>query len=189
MYGFLPTQHLLVPRVLATFDDKANFLGTNFDGILCIAFMDIVKRSLCLLCKPFKSWRNNDVVFPAFFKSRSFEWYLVSELYNKNKNGLYMSSYLPESVIRTSLITNIHTVGLGYNKSMAFSWISLRLSVYIPSSAPTSICWLWVSGCIHEAVQLIRNGQPLNTCNKMEVYKRMAAINIYSTQIHWQLYN
>ena len=101
----------------------------------------------------------------------------------------YKSSYLPESVIKTSLMTNIHTVGLGYNKSMAFSWISLRLSVYIPSSAPTSICWLWVSGWIHEAVQLIRRGQPLNTYNDIEGYERMMEIIIYSNEIHWQLYN
>lgn len=36
----------------------------------------------------------------------------------------------------------------------------------MPSSAPINKCWSRVSGWIHEAVQLMVSGQPLNTLEK-----------------------
>merc|ERR1719158_2541762 len=36
----------------------------------------------------------------------------------------------------------------------------------MPSSAPTRMCWLWVSGCTQLAVQWMERGQPLNTLLK-----------------------
>ena len=50
--------------VLGTFAVMANFLGTNLDGILCMAFMEMVSRSACLEWRPERSWRNSVGVLP-----------------------------------------------------------------------------------------------------------------------------
>lgn len=81
----------------------------------------------------------------------------------------------------TSLITYIHTVRLLYNWSIQVSWSSFRLRLYMPSSAPISICWSRVSGWIQDAVQWIRSGQPLNTyiTNLYQVKKQEMLIHTF----------
>lgn len=87
-------------------------------------------------------------------------------LCNASKSCRYSCGLFPDNVIKTSLITYIHTVLRLYNWSMHVSCNSFKFKLYMPSSAPISICWSLVSGWIHEAVQCIRNGQPLNTLEK-----------------------
>ena len=52
-------------RIRLTLEVIANFFGNILVGILCMAFIDMVRRSLCLLCNPNKSCLCNDGVLPS----------------------------------------------------------------------------------------------------------------------------
>lgn len=72
---------------------------------------------------------------------------------NASKSCRYNWGLLPDKLITTSLMTYNHIVRLGYSTSMTASCNSFIFKLNMPSSAPISKCWSFVSGCIHDAVQ------------------------------------
>ena len=72
--------------VLGTFAVMANFLGTNLEGILCMAFMEMVSRSACFECSPERSWRNRVGVLPERVISTSLRERFKTDRLSKSGN-------------------------------------------------------------------------------------------------------
>lgn len=85
---------------------------------------------------------------------------------NATKSWRYSCELLPDRLMSTSLMTYSQVVRRGYNWSMAASCNSFIFKLKMPSSAPISRCWSFVSGWIHDAVQCMVSGQPLNIFEK-----------------------
>ena len=75
--------------VLGTLAVMANFLGTNLEGILCMAFMEMVRRSACFECSPERSCRNSVGVFPDRVISTSCKGGTFEIDFTKRQNELF----------------------------------------------------------------------------------------------------